>query len=175
MKALIICERGLEECEALIVYDLLTRAGIETVLAGNTPEVTSSHNVTIKMTEPLGLINPSDFHCLILPGGMPGTKNLQSDKTVDDIIDHFIANQKLICAICAAPSILINKGIIKNGEFTCYPGFECGKESTGEKVHVHENIITANGLGSAIEFGIEIIKKMLGESNAIAIKNKIQY
>ena len=68
MKALIICERGLEECEALIVYDLLTRAKIETTLAGPTPTITSSHNLTFNINEPIGLINPSQYDCLILPG-----------------------------------------------------------------------------------------------------------
>lgn len=175
MKALIVCERGLEECEALIVYDLLTRAGIETVLAGPAQEITSSHNLTFKVNEPLGLVNPSEYNCLILPGGMPGTTNLEKNKTVDDLIDHFVKENKLICAICAAPSILIKKGLLKNDEFTCYPGFECDLESTKEKVHVEKNIITANGLGSAIEFGLKIIEELLGQSNAAAVERKIQY
>ena len=175
MKALIICERGLEECEALIVYDLLTRANIETTLAGPTPTITSSHNLTFNINEPLGLIDPSKYDCLILPGGMPGTKNLESNITVDELIAHFVSNNKLIGAICAAPSILIKKGLLKNNEFTCYPGFECGLESTRKKVTVHNNFVTANGLGSAIEFGLKIIEMLLGQQAAIEIENKIQY
>ena len=175
MKALIICERGLEECEALIVYDLLTRAKIETTLAGPTPTITSSHNLTFNINEPLGLIDPSKYDCLILPGGMPGTTNLESNKTVDELITHFVNNNKLIGAICAAPSILIKKGLLKDNEFTCYPGFEYGLESTRKKVTVHNNIVTANGLGSAIEFGLKLIELLLGQNVAVEIENKIQH
>ena len=173
MKALIICEHGLEECEALIVYDLLTRAKIDTTLAGPTPTITSSHNLTFKINEPIGLIDPSKYDCLILPGGMPGLTNLENNKNVDELITHFVNNNKLIAAICAAPSILIKKGLLKNNEFTCYPGYECGLESTGKKVTVHNNIITANGLGSAIEFGLKIIETLLGQNVASEIENKI--
>lgn len=175
MKALIVCERGLEECEALIVYDLLTRAKIDTTLAGPTSPITSSHNLSFNIDEPIGLINPDDYDCLVLPGGMPGTTNLENNKTVNELIDSFVANNKLICAICAAPSILIKKGLLKDNEFTCYPGFECGLESTRKKVFIHNNIITANGMGSAIEFGLKIIEVLLGQNAASEIENKIQY
>ena len=175
MKALIICENGLEECEALIVYDLLFRAGIDVTLAGPTPEITSSHKLTFKINEPIGLIDPSYYNCLILPGGMPGTKNLENNKDVNNIIDEFAKEKKLICAICAAPSILINKGYLKDDEFTCYPGFEGDYRSTNEKVHVYRNFVTANGLGSAVDFSLKIIEILLGKGNADAIKNKIQY
>ena len=175
MKALIVCEKGLEECEALIVYDLLTRANIETTLAGPTSPITSSHNLSFNINEPIGLINPDDYDCLILPGGMPGTTNLENNKIVNELIENFANNKKLICAICAAPSILIKKGLLKDNEFTCYPGFECGLESTRKKVFIHENIITANGMGSAIEFGLKIIEVLLGQNVAKEIENKIQY
>lgn len=175
MKALIICERGLEECEALIVYDLLKRAQIETTLAGPTSPITSSHNLSFNIDEPIGLVNPANYDCLILPGGMPGTINLEKNKNVNELIDYFVENKKLICAICAAPSILIKKGLLKDNEFTCYPGFECGLESTRKKVFMHENIITANGMGSAIEFGLKIIEVLLGQDKAKEIEEKIQY
>lgn len=175
MKALIVCERGLEECEALIVYDLLTRAGIKTVLAGPAQYITSSHNLTFKIDEPLGLINSKEYNCLILPGGMPGTTNLQNNKDVDKLIDDFTKEGKLICAICAAPSILLNKGLLKDNEFTCFPGFEGNHKSTNEKVHVHKNYITGKGMGCAVEFGLKIIEVLLGSGNSEAIKKKIQY
>lgn len=175
MKTLILCEQGLEECEALIVYDLLTRAGIETSLAGVNEDITSSHKLTFKPNITMDQVDPSNYDCLVLPGGMPGTINLENNRKVNEIIDYFITNHKLTCAICAAPSILIKKGLLKDKEFTCYPGFEYGYESTKEKVHVKGNIVTSNGLGSAIEFGLKIIELLISKEKSLEIKNKIQY
>lgn len=175
MKAMIICEQGLEECEALIVYDLLKRASIETDLIGFDNAIISSHGLSFNPTKNFNNINPKDYDCLILPGGMPGTNNLEKNQKVNNTIDDFVANKKLICAICAAPSLLIKKGYLSDNEFTCYPGFEQGYVSTHEKVHVHNNIITSNGVGSAIEFGLAIIEKLINKEKADSIKKAIQY
>lgn len=175
MKAMIICEQGLEECEALLVYDLLKRANIETDLIGFENTIISSHGLTFNPTKQYIDINSKDYDCLILPGGMPGTKNLERNPKVSYLINEFQKENKLICAICAAPSILIKKGLLTDNEFTCYPSFEMGFTSTKEKVHIHNNIITSNGLGSAIEFGLTIIEKLIGKDKADAIKSKIQY
>lgn len=175
MKTIIICEQGLEECEALIVYDLLKRAGIETDLVGCEKNIISSHGLSFNVNKLLSEIDINEYGCLVLPGGMPGTKNLERNHIVSSIINEFAKENKLICAICAAPSILIKKTLLSDNEFTCYPGFECGYISTKEKVHVHNNFITSNGLGSAIDFGLEIIKAILSKDKAQEIKNKIQY
>ena len=175
MKAMIVCEQGPEECEALIVYDLLKRAEIETDLIGFEKTIISSHNLSFNPTKLFEEINSKEYDCLILPGGMPGTVNLERNPKVSYLINDFQIDNKLICAICAAPSLLIKKGYLMDGEFTCYPGFEHGFTSTREKVHVHNNIITSNGLGSAIEFSLKIIEKLLSKEKADAIKNVIQY
>lgn len=175
MKAIIICEQGLEECEGLVVYDLLKRSGIDVELIGQGEYIESSHKLIFKTNKCLSDISSFDYDCLILPGGMPGTTNLEKNTKVNELIDDFYRDNKYICAICAAPSILIKKGLLKDYEFTCFPGFENGYKSTKEKVHVHNNIITANGLGSSIEFGLTIIEKLLGKEDAKAIANKIQY
>lgn len=175
MKAMIICEQGLEECEGLVVYDLLKRSGIDTELIGVNEYITSSHNLTFKVNKIINEVSSKDYDCLILPGGMPGTINLENNQLVNYLIDSFIKEDKYVCAICAAPSILIKKGLLKNNEFTCFPGFECGFESTKEKVHVHNKIITSNGFGSSIEFGLKIIECLLGKEKSQEIANKIQY
>lgn len=175
MKTMIICEQGLEECEALIVYDLLKRADIETDLVGIEKTIISSHGLSFNPNKLLSEINADDYSCIILPGGMPGTKNLENNPKVSQLIDEFAKKSKLICAICAAPSILIKKNLIGNNEFTCYPGFECGLVSTKEKIHICNNIITSNGLGSAIDFGLEIIKTIINKEKAEEIRKKIQY
>ncbi len=175
MKAIIIINNGLEECEALVTYDLLFRAGIEVELVGFTNEVLSSHNVTFKAHKLLDEINPNDYDCLILPGGMPGTKNLENDQRVQEMIDLFVKQDKYIAAICAAPSILIHKGLLKNNKFICYPGFESGLLPANEKAIQDNKFITAKGLGAVFEFSYLIIKNLINEDKAKQILNQIQY
>ena len=175
MKAIIIINNGLEECEALVTYDLLFRAGIEVELVGFTSEVLSSHNVCFKAHKLLDEINPNDYDCLILPGGMPGTKNLENDSRVQEMIDLFVKQDKYIAAICAAPSILIHKGLLKNNKFICYPGFESGLLPANEKAIQDNKFITAKGLGAVFEFSYLIIKNLINENKAKQILNQIQY
>lgn len=176
MKTMIIVNNGLEECEALIVYDLLYRAGIETDLVGFTSEIVSSHRVTFKANKLIDEINPDDYDCLILPGGMPGTTNLENDDRVQKLIDKFVEDKKLIAAICAAPSILAHKGLLENDKFICYPGFESGLTPKQNVKAVQEgNIITGKGLGAAFEFAYLIISNLINEDKAKEIFNKIQY
>lgn len=175
MKAMIIVNNGLEECEALITYDLLYRAGIETDLVGFTKEIISSHNVTFNSHKLLDEIDSKAYDCLILPGGMPGTTHLKQDKRVSDIIDEFVIDNKLIAAICAAPSILIEKGLLNNDKFICFPGFECGLTPAKGKVFQDNKIITGKGLGASFEFSRLIIKNLINEETADSVLNKIQY
>ena len=118
MKAMIIVSNGLEECEALVTYDLLYRAGIDVKLVGLNKTVVSSHNVSFEAHETIDDIDPSAYDCLILPGGMPGTKNLENDQRVQDLIDYFVKEDRYIAAICAAPSLLIHKGLGAAFEFS---------------------------------------------------------
>ena len=133
MKTMIIVSNGLEECEALVTYDLLYRAGIDVELVGLSIEVESSHKVVFKANKLIDEINPEDYECLVLPGGMPGTKNLENDERVQHLIDLFVKENKYVCAICAAPSILIHKGLLNSGKFICFPGFENGLTVANEK------------------------------------------
>lgn len=175
MKATIICAQGLEECEALLTYDLLHRANIQVELLGLDSQITSSHNVTFNTHKLLKEVDIMDYDCLILPGGIPGTNNLEDSKDVQNAIDLFVNNNKLIAAVCAAPSILNHKGLLEDKKFTCYPGFECGLTSTKEKAVQNGNIITGIGLGGTIEFASLIIKNLLGEEKAQDVLKKIQY
>ena len=175
MKAMIIVNNGLEECEALLTYDLLYRAGIETDLVGFTQDIVSSHNVTFQAHVLLDEIDPDLYDCLILPGGMPGTKNLEKDERVQKLIDDFVAKDKLIAAICAAPSILIHKGLLKDHRFICYPGFEGDLTPSKEKAVIDGRFITGKGLGAAFEFASLIITELLGEEKAKEVLKAVQY
>ena len=172
---MIIVNNGLEECEALVTYDLLYRTGIETDLVGFTPEIVSSHKVTFKANRLLDEINGDDYDCLILPGGMPGTTNLENDQRVQDLIDDFVAKDKYIAAICAAPSILIHKGLLNDRKFICYPGFEGDLTPVKEKAVRDGRFITGKGLGAAFEFSYLIISALLNEEKAEEVLSKVQY
>ncbi len=171
----IICADGLEECEALLIYDLLFRAKLNPQLIGLKKEVTSTHNLTFKCDLEINEFNYQNYDAIILPGGLPGTYNLEKNEKVQEIIDYFVKNNKLIAAICAAPSILIHKGLLNDNEFTCYPGFEENKKAKDVKAVLHNNFITAKGLGAEFEFAYEIIKYLDSEEKAKEILRKIQY
>lgn len=175
MKALIIVKEGLEECEALITYDLLYRAGIETDIAGTQDEVTSSHRLTFRTHKLLKDIDPDGYDCLILPGGMPGTRNLEEDPDVIALIDHFVENGRYVAAICAAPSILLHKGLLKNERFVCFPGFESGYVPADVKAIKDGPFITAKGMGAAFEFAHLIISTLSGKEKADEVLKQVQY
>ena len=175
MKTMIIVSNGLEECEALVTYDLLYRAGIDVELVGLSKEIESSHKVVFKANKLIDEINPNDYECLILPGGMPGTKSLENDERVQQLIDLFVKQDKYVCAICAAPSILIHKGLLNNRKFICFPGFENGLIPANEKAVQDNKFITGKGLGAAFEFSYLIIKNLISEEKAKEVLDKIQY
>lgn len=175
MKIAIICATGLEECEALVPCDLLRRSGLDVQLIGLQKEIVSSHNVKFICDYTISEVNLNEYDCLMLPGGMPGTLNLENSKEVQDAIDSFIANNKLIAAICAAPSILIHKGLLKDKEFTCYPGYETPLVRLDVKAFKKDNIITGNGLGGAVEFARLIISELKDSTTADTVIKKIQY
>ena len=168
---------GGEEIEALAVVDILRRGGVDvtTVSITGSNIVEMSHNVTILADTTIEEADFTDADMLLLPGGMPGTTSLEKSSLVQYAIDSFMKDNKLIAAICAAPSILIHKGLLDSKEFVCFPGFECGKESLRLKAYQHNNIITGNGLGGSIEFSALIIANLLGKDKADEILTRIRY
>ena len=177
MKVAIFCADGLEQCECLVVYDLLHRAkfDVDLVRVGEGLKVTSSHNLVFMANKNIDDINFDDYDALVLPGGIPGSDNLAACKPLVKHLLEFKANGKLIAAICAAPYIFVDNKLVKTNKFTCYPGFEHGLESTHNKVEVDNNVITARGLGANFEFAYEIIKFLSDETKARQILDQIQY
>ncbi len=178
-KVAVLLAPGFEECEALMTVDLLRRAQLDTTMYSihNTDEVTGSHNITVKADKKLNELNEL-FDCVVLPGGMPGTKYLMESKEVNElIVEHFNQN-RLVAAICAAPSVLGELQLLQGKKATCFPGFEDqlhGAEVLNQKAVTDGNIITAKGLGAAVEFAHAIITSLINQETADQVVKTIQY
>lgn len=170
---------GFEEVEALAPLDILRRANLDTVTVGVTGEfVTGAHNITVKADISIGDVSFENIDAVILPGGLGGTENLDKNEIVKNAVKYANDNKKLVCAICAAPSILGKMGLLKGKKATCYPGFENtfdGGEYVKQSVAVCDNFITSDGMGSAYKFGFEIVAALCGIEKAEEIKSQIQY
>lgn len=171
---------GYEEIEALTVVDICRRGGIEADMVSVTesPEVKSSHGVTVKMDKTFSEIDFEEYDMLILPGGMPGTKNLEAHEGLMRQIDSFYENGRYIGAICAAPSIFGHRGILKGRRACSYPSFEShleGAEVTEGPVEISDNVVTSRGMGTAIEFGLAVLKIFCGEEKAAEMAKAIVY
>ena len=171
---------GYEEIEALTVVDMCRRAGIQIDMVSVTKdmEVTGAHGIKVTMDANLTTYDPQDVDMIVLPGGMPGTLNLEKSAKLMCNVDVFAQCGKYVAAICAAPSILGHNGLLKGKRACCYPGFE--EELTGATVtynpcEVDGNIITARGMGCAIAFSKEIIRVFMGDEKAEEIVEKIIY
>lgn len=170
---------GFEEVEALAPLDILRRAAIEVKTVGVGDNfIRGAHGVTVVCDmSTTGLEVPEGLDGIILPGGMPGTVNLEKNKTVQQFIDYAYSNDKYLCAICAAPSILGHKGYLDSKKATCFPGYEeelVGAEISDSFTVRDGKTVTAKGMGVATEFGLEIVAAVLGREKADSIKGKIQ-
>lgn len=171
--------QGFEEIEGLTVVDVLRRANLETQMVGvGAKRITGSHGITVECdltTEEISLTQA--LQMVVLPGGLPGTTNLEQDETVQRAIDYCTEHGKYLCAICAAPSILGHKGLLEGKRAICFPGFE--KELYGailseEPVRIDGNIVTAKGMGVATEFSLELVGCLLGEETKNTLKASLQ-
>lgn len=163
MKAAIFLAEGFEEIEAVATIDVLRRGGLDLTIASvkESKEVTGSHGITIIAEQLFNEMYFDAFDMLILPGGMPGTKNLRAHIELCELLLRFYQENKVLCAICAAPSILGELGILDGKKATCYPGFEGalkGCEVLDQPVVASGRIITGKGAGVAIQFGLEILR-----------------
>lgn len=158
----VILAEGFEELEALTVVDVLRRANVicHTVSLEGTETVTSSHNVTIKADRAFDE-DLKKYDMIVLPGGLPGSRNLKNSEKVLNLVKYFNDNKKFIGAICAAPIVLGAAGIVCGKNVTSYPGF---KEEIGEcnyveeLVVVDENIITSRGPATTMPFAYKILE-----------------
>lgn len=172
---------GYEEIEALTVVDLARRAGltIDMISVNGEREVTGSHGISVKMDKIFSEADFDGLDMLVLPGGMPGTKNLENCQELMAKLDEFYASEdKYVAAICAAPSIFGHRCYLKGRRATSFPDFEShleGAEVTHGAAEVDGNVITGRGMGCAIPFGLAIVELFLGKNAADALAEKIVY
>lgn len=171
---------GFEECEALIPLDILRRAGMRVKTVGvGSKTVTGAHSVPVVCDITEAEAEKQNLQAVILPGGMPGTVNLEKSAAVQDFIDYANRSDILIGAICAAPSILGHKNLLKGKKATCYPGFEkdlYGAEFCDVPAVRDGNIITSCGAGAAFDFGFEILTALTGNTEeAERLKSGMKY
>lgn len=170
---------GFEEVEALAPLDLLRRAGVEVTTVGiGGDSITGSHGITVMADVKDKKLKFDSIDMVILPGGMPGTKNLDASETVHKALDLAKEQDAYIAAICAAPMILGKRGDLKDKDAVCYPGFEEYLE--GARLHPRSvtcvscgKTITARGMGVAVEFGLALVAALCGNEKADELRTAI--
>ena len=178
MQVYLFLADGFEEIEAIAPIDILRRANIniQTVSISGTKEVTGTHGIIIQADLLFTEVDFSLSDMLILPGGMPGTKNLDAHQALKEILTAQYEKRGKIAAICAAPSILGKMGFLNGKEAICYPGFEealSGAVISKSLVVKSDNIITAKGAGVAVEFALKIVEELKGKSASEKIASAI--
>ena len=178
MKGLIILVNNFEDVEALATVDVLRRSGIiiDTTSLDNKDVITQSNN-KISVDYLLSEVNLNEYDFLILPGGKAVFNILDKEKRIDDLIDYFYTNKKLICAICAAPRLIAKRGYFDNLKFTIFPGCletEVLGKQVSKGVVVEDYFITAKSMYYSIEFALEIINKLQGKEQKKKIEKQIK-
>lgn len=180
IKVSVLLADGFEEIEALTVVDLLRRAKIfvDMVSIMDDYMVYGAHGIRVQAEDMFEEADFSDSNMIVLPGGMPGTTNLSEHAGVRKIVKDFADNGRYVAAICAAPRVLGDIGLLKGKKATCYPSVE--KEIQGAvllhtPVAADKNIITGQAAGSAIDFALKLIDALAGKEKAQEVANAIVY
>lgn len=179
-KVYVFLADGFEEIEGLTVVDVLRRAGAdtETVSVMESKEIMGSHKIRVMADSLFEDVDFSDARLLVLPGGMPGTLNLKAHTGLTELLRRFDREEKYIAAICAAPSILSDLGMLKGRKACAYPSFEdkldC-EEVLSEPVVTDGHITTGRGMGAAIPFALKLTELLFGEKKAAEIAESIVY
>lgn len=180
-RILIFMAEGVEEVEALTVVDLLRRqkCDIDMVTINDSRLVTGSHNIILSADKSITEADIGSYDVLVIPGGLKGTQNLKQEPVVLNTIRDYDAAGKLICAICAGPTVLAAAGITNGHNISSYPGTEGdlngGIAHPEKEVSVDGNIITSRGLGTAIPFALSIIEYLFGKEASEEMQKKIVY
>lgn len=171
---------GFEEVEALTVVDLLRRGGVDckTVSVTGDYDVTGSHGITIRADLLFDETDLTTGQMLILPGGMPGTIHLKEHTGLAKLIRQYQDADKYLAAVCAAPTVYGEMGLLEGKAATCFPGMEeglVGANKLTDPVVQDGQFITSRGMGTCIDFGLKLLAILTDEANATVIEKKIVY
>lgn len=167
-KVLVPLANGFEELEAVTITDLLTRAGVEVITAGlEDGPVLASRGLSVNPKVTLDEISGETFDLVFLPGGLPGADNLNSSKSLHQLIKDHTAKGLSVAAICAAPRVLADAGLLSGRRVTSFPG---GLEGFGQNDFIHTgsaleidgNIFTSRGPGTAMQLAFALIERLCG-------------
>jgi protein deglycase len=169
---------GFEEIEAISIIDVLRRAELDVVVASVTGrlEVTGAHQLKILADKLFEEVNYDDVFMIVLPGGMPGASNLDAHEGLKAQIVKFNNENRPLAAICAAPLVYGNLGILNGKQAVCYPGFEKfmkGAEVMNQPVAESGNVITGRGPGAAIQFALKLVEKLVSAEKAGLIASQM--
>ncbi len=169
---------GFEEIEALSPLDLLRRAGlaVTTVGVGGADMIVGAHGIAVQADMPDTMYRDAHPEMVILPGGMPGATNLDNSRVVESALRAAASSGGYLAAICAAPMVLGKRGYLEGKRATCFPGFEetlTGATVTQGRVECDGKIITAAGMGTALDFGLALVAAMKGNDAAEALRRSV--
>lgn len=179
-KVYVFLADGFEEIEGLAVVDLLRRADIETTMISvmDTVEILGGHGIVVSADKVFEEVSFDDVDMLVLPGGTTGVKNLRKHVELCDRIKQFDEEEKMIGAICAAPTMLHELGILDGKNATCYQSLAdklANATYIDANVVVDEHIMTSQGFGTSIDFGLAIVEHFKGKEEAAKLANEVMY
>lgn len=178
VSAMLLLASGFEEIEATTVVDVLRRCGVEVVVAGIEPQVIEgAHGMKLISDISIDEINVEEFEAVICPGGNPGYLNLRKDSRVLAMIKEAFDSNKLVAAICAAPAVLAEAGILRGRNCTIYPGMETELEKGGGKpkkdlVVEDGNIITSQGPATALLFAFRVASRLVDKKTTDIVREE---
>jgi 4-methyl-5(b-hydroxyethyl)-thiazole monophosphate biosynthesis len=176
---IIFLANGFEELEAIAPIDILRRGGVDVKIVGiGGKTITSSHGIPFVCDYEASALGAVEITGVILPGGMPGTKNLAASAFVTDTLKTAANKEIIIGAICAAPSVLGGLELLRDKKATCFPGFEdklIGAKIQSDYVVSDGNFITAKGAGVAAEFGFALLEAFTDKANTDKVKAAMQF
>ncbi len=176
-KAVLFLATGFEDLEVASIIDTLMRGGVEVVIAGlQAGAIEAKYRITVVPDVTIDEIELEKYDAVILPGGYPGYANLGADERVLESVKRAFELGIFVAAICGAPSVLAKAGVLNGKKATIYPGMEAGltgAKHSNERVVVDGNIVTSQGPGSAVEFGVKLVEILAGETRARELKDEL--
>ncbi|BAK81497.1 DJ-1 family glyoxalase III [Candidatus Arthromitus sp. SFB-rat-Yit] len=178
MKVCIFNANGFEELESIGIIDILRRGNVDVDIVSITDslQVVGAHDIKIVCDKLFKDIDFSEYEMAIFPGGVKGVEEIRNFKPIFEFIEYMHSNNKYLAAICAAPVILGDAGLLEDNKFTCYEGFEqYVKNGTyvKEKVVINNRVITSNCAGSVFDFGFKLLSVLKGDNDSDEVKSKM--